>query len=68
MGVEHLTSSNPDYIKLRGSGLGQVLRFRDNKYKIVQIMPRSQYGLAFIFRKIRKTGDVQRRWVDDPNR
>ena len=60
MGVEHLTPSNPDYIKLRGSGLGQVLRFRDNKYKIVQIMPRSQYGLAFIFRKIQEKPEMFR--------
>ena len=52
MGIEHIIPSNPIYIKLRGSGLGQILKLHDKKYKVVQIMPRNQYGLGFIFRKI----------------
>ena len=58
MGIEHIVSTNPDYIKLRGSGLGQVLRLRDKKYKIVEIMPRSQYGLRFIFKKIQEKPEM----------
>ncbi len=58
MGIEHIISTDPDYIKLRGSGLGQVLRLRDKKYKIVKIMPRSQYGLHFIFKKIQEKPEM----------
>lgn len=60
MGIEHIISTNPEYIKLRGSGLGQVLRFRDKKYKIVEIMPRSQYGLRFIFKKMQEKPEMFR--------
>lgn len=54
MDVEHLTSSSPDYIRLIGSGLNQMLNFRGKKYKITQIMSRQQYALGYIFRKISK--------------
>lgn len=58
MDVEHLSASNPDYIKLRGSGLQQVLKLRGKYYKIVQIMPRQQYGLSYIFRKIQEKPEM----------
>ena len=58
MGIEHLIPSNPDYIKLRGSGLGQILKLRDRKYKIKQILPRNQFGLGFIFRKIQEKPEM----------
>lgn len=60
MDIEHITSTNPEYIKLRGSGLGQVLTLRNKKYKIIEIMPRSQYGLRFIFKKIQERPDMFR--------
>ena len=60
MGIKHITPSNTEYIKLRGSGLGQVLRLGDRKYKIVQIMPRNQFGLGYIFRKIQEKPEMFR--------
>lgn len=58
MCVEHLIPSNPNYVKLGGCGLGQVLHFRNGKYKIVQILPRSQYALNFILRKIQEKPEM----------
>ena len=51
MEVEHITPQNTDYTKLLGSGLGQERNFREKKYRIDQIMPRSLYGLHYVFRK-----------------
>lgn len=56
--VEHLTSSNSDYIRLRGGGLGQVLRLRGKNYQIVQIISREQYALGYIFRKIQEKPEM----------
>ena len=39
MDVEHLTSSSPDYIRLIGSGLNQVLNFRGKKTKSLKLCP-----------------------------
>lgn len=58
MGVEHITPSNSDYIKLRGSGLRQVLKLRGKSYQIVQIMPRGEYGLGYVFRKVQKNPEM----------
>lgn len=58
MDVEHLTSSNSEYIRLRGCGLGQILRFRGRKYKITQIVSRNYYGLGYIFRKIQEKPEM----------
>lgn len=58
MGIEHIAAKNPDYIKLCGSALGQVVRFRGKKYQIARIMSRSQYGLGFVFRKIQENPEL----------
>lgn len=60
MGIEHLTSSNLDHIKLRGSGLGQVLKLRGKNYKVIQIVPRGQYGLNYILQKIQERPEMFR--------
>lgn len=54
LGIEHLPRSSPEHIKLQGGGLHQILRFRGKAYRIVQIMPRSQYCLGYMFRKIQE--------------
>ena len=58
MGIEHIRPTNPEYRKLYGSGIGQILRLRDKKYKVVEIMSRSQYGMRFIFKKIQENPEL----------
>lgn len=52
LGIEHLSQSNPDYIKLHGCGLRQELNFRGKRFRVVQIMQRNQYCFGFILKKI----------------
>ena len=54
MGIEHIIASDPDYVKLLGTGIGQVLEFRHKKIRIVEIMPRNQFGLRFILKKMQE--------------
>lgn len=56
--IEHLTPSSPEYIKLQGSGLQQILKLRGKNYRIVKIIPRSQYCFGYIFRKIQENPEM----------
>lgn len=60
MGIEHLTPSNPDYMKLRACGLNQVIRFRGGNYKITRIISRVQFGLSYVFGKIQNNPEMFR--------
>lgn len=52
MGVRHIPSCNSLYLKIQGSGLGQVLKVEDINYRITDIRSRTDYAAGFIFRKI----------------
>jgi len=54
MGIEHLISTDPDAIKLRGSGLRQKINLTNRSYTIVRIIPRSEYCKKYIFEMIQK--------------
>nr|WP_297709600.1 hypothetical protein [uncultured Butyrivibrio sp.] len=58
MNVEHLTPKSTDYFKLRGCGLNQIRSFRGKKYKIFQIMTRTQYGLNYVYSKMQEKPDM----------
>lgn len=63
MGVEHLSSSNIDYIRLQGCALKQVIQFRGKCYQITQIVPRCEYGLKFILQIMREKPDMFQGYV-----
>ena len=54
LGIEHLSVTSPEYLKLHGSGLRQELNFRGKRYKVIQILPRNQYCFGYILRKIQE--------------
>ena len=58
MGVEHLPNSALDYIKLIGCSLGQIVEIHNSDLKIVRIVPRFNYGLQFIFKKIQEKPEM----------
>ena len=58
MDVEHIASCSPEYIKLQGCGMSQIIRFRGKKYQICQIIPREQHALGYIFKKIGEHPDM----------
>ncbi len=60
MEIEHITTADPEYIKLRGCGVGNVLFLRNRKYRIIQIQHRSQFALGFILRKIQENPEMFR--------
>ena len=63
MGVEHLSASNIDYIRLQGCALKQVIQFRGKCYQITQIVPRCEYGLKFILQIMREKPDMFQGYV-----
>lgn len=52
MGVRHIPSGTPLYLKIQGSGLNQVLTVEDINYRITNIRSRTDYAAGFIFGKI----------------
>ena len=54
LGIEHLSPSNHEYVKLHNAGIKQELNFRGRKYKVIDIVPRSQYCFRFILQKIQE--------------
>ena len=58
MDIEHLTSTSTEYTKLYGSGLNQIRYFRGKRYKITQIVPRTQYGLKYVLRKVQEKPEM----------
>lgn len=58
MGVEHLPNSALDYVKLIGCSLGQIVKIHNRDLKIVQIVPRVNYGVQFIFKKIQEKPEM----------
>lgn len=52
MGVRHISSGTPLYLKIQGSGLNQVLKVNDINYRIIDIQSRTNYAMRFIFKKI----------------
>ena len=60
MGIDHLTPSAPDYIKLCGCGLNQVIKIRGKNYKIIHIASRVQYGWSYVFKKIQEKPEMFR--------
>ena len=57
MEVEHITSSDPVFLKIQGSGLNQVLKIDGINYKITQICSRTVFAAGFIFKKINQHPD-----------
>ena len=57
MEVEHITSSDPVFLKIQGSGLNQVLKIDGINYKITQICSRAVFAVGFIFKKINQHPD-----------
>lgn len=52
MGINHIVSGTPLYLKLCGSGLNQVLKIDDINYRITGIQSRMDYAVGFILKKI----------------
>lgn len=52
MGVRHIPTGSPLYLKLQGSGLNQILTIGNINYRIIEIKSRTQYAIGFIFKKI----------------
>lgn len=52
MGVRHIPSGSPLYLKIQGSSLNQILKIEENNYRITNIKSRTDYAAGFIFRKI----------------
>lgn len=58
MGIEHLPNYDLDYVKLLGCSLGQIVKIHNRNLKIVQIVPRCNFGLRFIFNKIQEKPEM----------
>ena len=54
MGIRHVGPSDPDYTRLHGCGLGQVIKLHDRSYKIIQILNRVYYGFGYVNVKIQE--------------
>ena len=54
MGIEHLSFSDTDYIKLQGCGLKSQLVIRNKNYQVVKIFSRLQFGLLYVLKKMQK--------------
>lgn len=52
MGVRHIPSGSPLYLKIQGSSLNQILKIEEINYRITNIQSRTDYAVGFIFRKI----------------
>lgn len=52
MGVRHIPSGSPLYLKIQGSSLNQILKVEEINYRITNIQSRTDYAVGFIFRKI----------------
>lgn len=57
MDVEHITSSDPLFLKIQGSGLRQVLKIDGINFRIAKIYSRTDFAIGFIFRKINQCPD-----------
>ena len=57
MDVEHITSSDPLFLKIQGSGLKQVLNIDGINFRIINIYSRTDFAIGFIFRKINQCPD-----------
>ena len=57
MGIAHLCSSDLDYLKVTSAGKGQVIRVFGGRFKVVDIIPRSQQCMGFVFGKMRDHSD-----------
>lgn len=52
MGIRHISSGTPLYLKIQGSGLNQILKVEGTNYRITDMCSRNSYAAGFIFRKI----------------
>ena len=57
MDIEHITSSNPLFLKIQGSRLKQVLKIGGINFKITKICSRADFAAGFIFKKINQHPD-----------
>ncbi|GAA6478498.1 hypothetical protein K250101E9_12610 [Enterocloster aldenensis] len=57
MDIEHITSSNPLFLKIQGSRLKQVLKIGGINFKITKICSRADFAARFIFKKINQHPD-----------
>lgn len=52
VGVRHISTRNPLYLKIQGSSLNQILKIEEINYRITYIQSRTDYAVGFIYRKI----------------
>ena len=57
MDVEHITSSDPLFLKIQGSGLRQVIKIDGINFKVIKICSRADFAVGFIFKKINQHPD-----------
>lgn len=57
MDIEHITSSNPLFLKIQGSRLKQVLKIGGINFKITKICSRADFAAGFIFKKLNQHPD-----------
>lgn len=55
--IEHISSSDPLFLKIQGSGLKQVLKIEGINFKITKICSRTDFAVGFIFKKINQYPD-----------
>lgn len=57
MGIRHIPSNNPLYLKIQGSTINQVLTIEGVNYRITNIQSRINFAMGFIFNKISTNPD-----------